>query len=146
LKKVFILLALILLVISGCSNLKKEDDDKNKGFDIGGIQSGIGSIDDTNTFDKQKFSYEITISNKEKTEVKRESIEVVLTEWIEQKQMENKIIELTFDAESIVIKGYVIFDAKGLTKNEIVNHEPFIDGVSIVTETGEKIPIKSKFR
>ena len=142
-KKVFILLALILLVISGCSNLKIEDD-KNKELEISGMQYGIGSIDDTDSLEEQKLTYDIIISNKGKTEVKRDSVEVVLSEWIKQKQIEKKITEITFDTESIVIKGYVIFDAKGLTKNEIINQQPFIDGVSIsiVTDTEKKIFVK----
>jgi hypothetical protein len=143
-RKTFTLLVLILLIISGCSNSKTEVV-KNKGLEISNMQSGIGAIDGTDTFDKQKFSYDITISNVDKQEVKRDSIGIVLTDWIKQKQIENKITELAFDTESIIIKGYVIFDTKGLNKEEIVSHQPFIDGVNIVTDAGEKILIKSQF-
>lgn len=143
-KKIIIFLGIIILIISGCSNSTKEDV-KNKGLEINNMQSGIGAIDDTDTFDKQKFSYDITISNKEKMEVKEESIEIVLTDWIKQNQIEDKITEITFDTESIIIKGYVTFNTKGLNKKEIVNHQPFIDGVKVVTEAEEEIFLKSQF-
>jgi hypothetical protein len=143
-KKISILLVVILLIISGCSNSKTENDE-NKGLDISNFQSGIGAIDDTSTFDKQKFSYDITISNPEKMKVNEDSIKIVLTDWIKGKQIENKITKLSFDTEGIVIKGYIIFDSKGLDKKEIVIHQPFIDGISVVTDEGEEIFIKSHF-
>src|ERR1700748_2222956 len=132
-KKIILYLGIILLTISGCSNSKTEDV-----LNINNIQSGIGSIDETDTH-KQKFSYTITLSNKEKIEIKSKSIEIVLTHWIKKNQIEEKITEITFNPESIIIKGYVIFNSNGETKREIVSHEPFIDGVNVVTEAGEKI-------
>lgn len=143
-KKIILFLGIILLTISGCSNSTTEDVE-NKGLEISNMQSGIGAMDDTNTFDKQKFSYDITISNKEKMELKEESIEIVFTDWIKQNQIEDKITEITFDTESIIIKGYVTFNTKGLNKQEIVNHQPFIDGVKVVTEAEEEIFLQSQF-
>ena len=135
------LLALIVLTIAGYTYSKTEGV-TNKGLQISYMQLGIGSISGTETFDKQRLSYDITISNAEKTELKRESVEIVFTDWIERQQLENKITEITFDNESIIIKGYVIFDTKGLNKEQIISHEPFLDGVSVVTDAGEKIFIK----
>jgi len=135
-KKNFILLALIIFIISGCSDASIEE--VSKGLDISNYQTSIGAADDSHTFDKQKFSYDITISNQEKIEIKRDSVEIVLTDWIKEKQLENKITDLTFNSESIIMKGYVIFDTKGLNKKEIVGHQPFIDGISVETNDGEK--------
>lgn len=64
---------------------------------------------------------------------------------MKENQIENKITEIIFDNESILIRGYVIFDAKGLSKKEIVNNQPFIKGVDLVTKEGEEIFIKSDF-
>lgn len=141
--KLFIFLGLIIFTISGCSN---STDVKNKRLDIINMQTSIGAIDDDiDIFDKQKFSYDITLGNKAEMEVKSESVEIVLTDWIKQKQLENKITELTFGTESMIIKGYVNFDTKGLSKEEIVSHAPFIEGVNVITDTGEKVFIKTKF-
>jgi len=78
-------------------------------------------------------------------EVKEESIEIVLTDWIKQNQIEDKITEITFDTENIIIKGYVTFNTKGINKKEIVNNQPFTDGVKVVTEAEEEIFLKSQF-
>ena len=136
------LLALIVLSIVGYSYLKTEDV-TNKGLQISNMQLGIGSVGNTDTFDQQKLRYDITISNAEKTELKKDSVEIVLSDWIKRQQQENKITEITFDNESVIIKGYVIFDTKGLSKEQIISHEPFLDGVNVVTDAGEKIFIKS---
>ncbi|WP_163539553.1 hypothetical protein [Gracilibacillus sp. YIM 98692] len=143
-KKLLILIGIISITIIGCSKSTTKDV-KNNGLDISNMQFGIGALENTDTFDKQKFSYNITISNKEKTEVKKESIEIVLTDWIKQNQIENKITELTFGTGNIIIKGYVNFYTKGLNKYEIVNHKPFMDGVNLVTKEGEKIFLKAQF-
>ena len=136
------LLVLIVLSIVGYSYLKTEDV-TNKGLQISNMQLGIGSVGNTDTFDQQKLRYDIKISNAEKTELKKDSVEIVLSDWIKRQQQENKITEITFDNESVIIKGYVIFDTKGLSKEQIISHEPFLDGVNVVTDAGEKIFIKS---
>jgi hypothetical protein len=142
--KIIVFLGIILFTVSGCSNLTTEDIE-SEDLKISNMQSGIGAIDDTETFDKQKFSYDITLSNKDKTEIKSESINIVFTEWIKQNQLENKVTDIVFDTESIIIKGYVNFDTKGLSKKEIISQQPFIDGVSVETDAGDKIFIKSQF-
>ena len=140
-KKTLMLALLTLFVISGCSSFVTEDE-KNEGLEFSNYHYGIGSIDKTDTFDKQKFQYDITISNKHKTKIKKESIEIVLTDWINEKQTDKKITEMNFDNDNLIIKGYVIFDTKGLTKEQIVSHEPFINGVKVVTDLGMEIIIK----
>lgn len=141
-KKLFIFIGLVIFTISGCSNLPDVKDEK---LEIINWQSSIGAIDDDlENFDKQKYSYHLSLGNKAKTEFKSESVEIVLTDWIKQKQIENKVTELTYGIESIIIKGYIIFDTKGLSKEEIVRQTPFIDGVNVLTDTGEKFFIKNK--
>ena len=140
-KKTLMIALLTLFIISGCSSSVPEDD-KNKGLEFSNYQYGIGSIDETDSLDKQKFKYDITISNKHKTKIKKESIEIVLTDWINEKKTDNKITKINFDNDKLIIKGYVIFDTKGLTKEQIVSHEPFINGVKVVTDLGMEIIIK----
>ena len=136
------LLVLIVLSIVGYSYLKTEDV-TNKGLQISNMQLGIGTVGNTDTFDQQKLRYDITISNAEKTELKKDSVEIVLSDWIKRQQLENKITEITFNNESVIIKGYIIFNTKGLDKEQIISHDPFIYGVNVVTDAGEKIFIKS---
>ncbi len=107
------------------------------------MQSGMGSINDTASNDKQKFSYDITISGKEATEIQMETMEIVLTDWIKHRQLKSEITNLTFDSESFMVKGCVNFDTKGLSKKEIAEQLPFIKGVYLVTETGDEIFIRT---
>ena len=138
---IFILALLTLLVISDCSKFKIEGD-QNKELEFSDYKYGIGSVDNTNTFDEQKLRYDITIRNTEKTKFKKDSIELVITDWINEKQTDNKITEINFDNDNIIIKGYVIFETKGLTKEQILSHEPFIKGIKVVTDLGMEILIK----
>lgn len=142
-RKIIVFLGILLFTVSGCTN--STEDIESEDLKISNMQSGIGAIDDKETSYMQKFSYDITISNKERTVIKRESINIVFTEWIKQKQIENKITDIVFDTETIMIKGYVNFDTKGLDKKEIVSQQPFINGVNVETDGGEKIFIKSQF-
>lgn len=142
LKRFFILSFVVSLMIFGCSN---PDTEEKKEFYISHMQSSIGAIDgDTETIDKQKFTYEITLHNSGKEKVFAESVEVVFTDWLKKQQLEHKITEIAADSESIVVKGYVIFDAAGLRKNEIVKNRPFIEGVELTTKKGKKIFVKAE--
>jgi hypothetical protein len=140
-KKIFVLL-LTLLLFAGCSNTTPEKEE-NKGLRIIGAMTSMGGVD--GTFDKQKLIYEFTISNKENLEVIEESIEIVLTNWTNEKLIENEVTERRFNEDNIIVKGYVIFDSKDLTKQDIVENEPFIDGVKISTKNDEEIFIKLSY-
>lgn len=136
----------MILIASGCSSSKTDENDENKGLAISNFQNGIGGEGDTASFDKQKFSYEFIISNEDKTEIKSDSIEIELTHWIKQNQIENELTEVTFEPATVVIKGFIISDTKGLSKREILNQEPFIDSIIVVTGAGEKIVLKNDFQ
>lgn len=129
-KKILVLL-LTVLIFNGCSNTTVETE-KNKELQITDATSSMGEMNET--LDKQKLSYEMTISNKGKLPVVEESIEIVLTDWINERLMENEITEKIFNEDNIMIKGYVIFDTKDLSKQDILENEPFIKGINISTE------------
>ncbi|WP_036659333.1 membrane lipoprotein lipid attachment site-containing protein [Paenisporosarcina sp. HGH0030] len=140
-KKIFVLL-LTLFIFTGCSNTTVEKEE-NKDLQIADAMASIGGVDET--LDKQKLSYEMTISNEGKLPVVEESIEIVLTDWINERLMENEITEKKFNEDNIMVKGYVIFDTKDLSKKDILENEPFIDGIKISTEDDGEIFIKSNF-
>ncbi|AYC30092.1 hypothetical protein [Paenisporosarcina cavernae] len=143
-KKIIVLLGVIVLTLSACSNTGTEEE-KNKRLEITNMQLGIGAIDNTDQLEIQKFSYDLTISNEEKLALNEESIEIVLTDWMMQHTLEDKMTEKNFESESIHIKGYVTFNTKGLSKKEIIDHSPFIEGVKMVNKAGEEIFLKSQF-
>ncbi|WP_035209902.1 hypothetical protein, partial [Mesobacillus boroniphilus] len=139
--EVFALLLLIIFVVAGCSNTsadKEEDPD----FNIIDAMTSIGAVDET--FDKQKLQYEFTI-DKGKSTIKEDSIQVVLTDWTKDKLIENKITEKRFNEDNIVVKGYVIFESKELTKKNITENQPLIEGIKVNNESDEEIFIKREF-
>ncbi|GAE47932.1 hypothetical protein JCM21738_4976 [Mesobacillus boroniphilus JCM 21738] len=135
------MLLLIIFVVAGCSNTsadKEEDPD----FNIIDAMTSIGAVDET--FDKQKLQYEFTI-DKGKSTIKEDSIQVVLTDWTKDKLIENKITEKRFNEDNIVVKGYVIFESKELTKKNITENQPLIEGIKVNNESDEEIFIKREF-
>lgn len=60
------------------------------------------------------------------------------------KKIVNEIKEIRFNEENIIVKGYVIFDTEDMSKREIEEKEPFIDGIKVRTENeNQEIFIKN---
>ena len=138
LKKILTLLALLFLT-AGCSNITSTNEE-NTGLRIAGTSTSIGGVGES--FDKQKLNYEVTIINKENISIIDDSIEIDLTDWINEKLIEQEITEKRFDEDKIIVIGYVIFDSKDLTKKEIIENEPFINGIKVRTNNDEEVLIK----
>ncbi|WP_313798950.1 hypothetical protein [Cytobacillus sp.] len=125
-----------LYLLTGCSNITA----KNNDLQIADALISIGEV--SGTFDKQKINYEFTISGKGNVSIIDNSIEFVLTDWTNEKLIEHKTIEKSFHEDKILVKGYVIFDSKDLTKKDIIKNEPFINGVKIRNKNEEVILFK----
>jgi hypothetical protein len=136
-KKMFILLVLIL-AFTGCTNATTEEND----LKIEGATTGIGSVDKS-SFDKQKLTYEFTIGNRRNL-IEDNSIKIVLTEWTKERLIEDKISQIRFNEESVLVKGYVIFDSKDLSKEDIMQQQPLITGLKVMTKNGEEVIIKNE--
>ena len=131
-----------LSLFAGCSNITAKNEE-NTDLRIAGTSTSIGGVGET--IDKQKLNYEVTIINKENISIIDDSIEIVLTDWINEKLIEQEITEKRFDEDKIIVKGYVIFDSKDLTKKDIIENEPFINGIKIRTKNEKELLIKHKF-
>lgn len=68
--------------MSGCSNITAKNE-QNNDLQIADTLISIGAINET--FDKQKLNYEFTISNKGIISIIDDSIEIVLTDWTNEK-------------------------------------------------------------
>jgi uncharacterized protein YcfL len=136
-KKWIPLLLLLALVLVGCS---QNQTTKDQPFEIIGSGTGIGGVDQT--FDKQKLTFNISIANKDKLAIKEDSIKIVLSDWTKKRLLENKLTEVKSEKDTITVKGYVIFDSKGLSKDEIMKQEPLIQGVEITTKSGKESLVK----
>lgn len=138
-KQFLLLLSIFLLVASGCSNAKSTVD-VNNGLKLGMYHSALGSTD--GTFNQQKLTYDITISNKNNVKLRENSFNLVYSAWVKQNKVDSKITDKTINDKNIEIKGYVVFNTKGMTKKEIAAKEPFIKGINVVTAKGSKLFLK----
>ena len=130
------LLVSTLLLFVGCS---RNNTLNIVGIDISGINSSIGAVgENTNDFETQSFKYTITLTNNEATDIQIVSVKPMLSEeFIERVSNNDTIIQVNKtipQGSSIDITGEIIFDAKGLTKEQIVSMEPFVKEVRITEE------------
>ena len=136
-KKIYIAVALSLLLgVSGCAN---QDNRIEESLSISGIASSIGAVgQNTDDFDTQCFKYTITLSNNEDREIYIASVTPVLSEDFSKRVLESNVTvdvnEKLPGGESIQISCEIIFDAKGMSKEDIVGMEPFVKEVSIIEE------------
>lgn len=137
-KIITIFITLILIVnLTACTNTEKQASENV--LKVVSRTSSIGGVEgDLKNFDRQKFSFTVTLLNNEKSEIYISWIEPILSEKFLQKaeKKENKIIveKSILPDEYIKISGEIIFNAKGMTKKEILNLEPFIETIRVSSE------------
>lgn len=136
-KKIIIMVILsIIILAAGCSSSKPE---RIGGIEITDISSSIGAVDgNTGDIETQSFKYTITLKNNEAADMTIISVRPVLSEELLER-ISNKDITLQVNQvirpeNSLGISGEIIFDAKGLTKEQIIGMEPFVDEIRIVEE------------
>ena len=136
-KKVSIItLIFVLLIFAACS----KDIAMNKpGVEINSITSSIGAVgENINDFETQSFKYTITLTNNEAADIRIVSVKPVLSEgFIERVSDEDTIVQvnkLIPQGSSLDVTGEIIFDATGLTKEQIVSLEPFIKEIKVIEE------------
>lgn len=113
------------------------------GLKINGWSFGLGGISETD-LDKTKLSYSINLTNENEHTIFAKSVQPLVNEKIINK-IQNKGFIVTVNKnikpnETIQINGEIIFDTKGLTKQDIEKLEPFITDIKVTTE--ETIDLK----
>jgi hypothetical protein len=109
------------------------------GIDINSITSSIGAVgENINDIETQSFKYTMTLTNNDIADITIVSVEPVLSEeFIERASNGDRIIQvnkLIPHGSSLDVSGEIVFDAKGLTKEQIVAMEPFVKDIKIVEE------------
>lgn len=131
-----VLLVTILILLSGCSGNATR---KSAGIDITGITSSIGAVgENTKDFETQSFKYTITLTNNDEEDITIISVRPVISEKLHER-ISSKDITLQVNrvipkGGSLGVSGEIIFDAKGLTKEQTVSMEPFVKEVRIIEE------------
>ncbi len=126
------------LLMTGCSifDCRTEKDSKS-GLQIYSITTSIGAIDNNN-FDIQRFSYSIYLTNEDSEKQYVKWIEPVLGDSFA-KRVTNQDLKVNINKpieanENIEIEGELIFDSGDLSKQDIVDLEPYITDIKIVSE------------
>lgn len=132
---IMILISIVLLFM-GCS---RNDSINKVGIDINGITSSIGAVgENTNDFETQSFKFTITLTNNEAADIMIVSVRPILSEkFFERASNKDTVMQISRSISqggSLDVTGEIIFDAKGLTKEQIVSLEPFIEEVKIIEE------------
>jgi hypothetical protein len=141
LKKFTVLLVAIAAVISTLVSCATASTGKSE-LTIIGINSSIGGTDDN--FSEQQYSYTITLQNNGATEVAVRFIEPVLLEPFVGKargQDFKVAVDKTIAPEATLeIEGEIPFDARGMSKDQIIAMQPFFDEVKINTDRMLPVP------
>ena len=109
------------------------------GIEINNISSSIGAVgENTNDIETQSFKYTITVTNNDAQDITVVSINPELSkkfsERVSDKDTEVKVNKTISSGGSLDISGEIIFDANGLSKEQIVGLEPFIENIKIFEE------------
>jgi hypothetical protein len=136
-RKIFLIILLfVLLIITGCST---KEIVNQKGISLSGVLTSIGAVgENTNGFEKQSFKYTITLTNNDDDNITVVSITPVLSEVfanaVPDKNVTVKVNRTISKGNSINVSGEIIFNTKGLSKEQIISMKPFIKEVKITEE------------
>lgn len=138
--KVLINLVIIIsLLFLGCTTLdqaKREKVEKT-GLAIYSMSTGLGAISNDNS-DQHRLTYAISLTNEDEDNIYIQWMEPILGKGIKDKVITKKLqvaVGKTISAKgSLEIEGEFVFDTQNLSKEEIINLEPFITGIKVGNE------------
>lgn len=127
----------VLILLTGCNLSDSANNSiKQNGLQVSDMLTALGAVGDS--LDKTKFSYTITIYNKEDEDIYISQVEPILGKDAKDRLISSDLkvdVEKTVSAnESIEIKGEIILDTKEISKQQIVELEPFITGIKVLSE------------
>jgi molybdopterin/thiamine biosynthesis adenylyltransferase len=108
-------------------------------LEINGMVTSIGSgATDRNNHDVQTFSYTMDLTNNNVTETFIKEVTLVLPKEFEERLISKHLtvpVRKSVSSKSMIqIKGSLDFDAKGLSKEDIMHLNPRIISVNITNE------------
>jgi len=112
-------------------------------FSIVDEVSAIGAVSNDN-IDVQRYTYKFTVKYRGNDRVYIEAIEPVLSsafsKLVLSGELNQVVNEILVTGDTIEINGEILFNAKGLSKSDIVNLGPFVNGVKVRSEKVLNIP------
>ena len=124
--KKLVVWVLLSLLLAGC-NVENKDKENMRIQDYL-ITLGYEDESDSNV---TKLSYSITIAQIGNNEVLEEDIQVVASNWLDQRKINSEVTEFTKEDGDNYIKGFITFGTVGYSKQELAANEPFIIGVNV---------------
>ena len=122
-------------MVFGCTSGEREDTKSS--LQIYSMSTGLGAISRENTH-QQCLTYTINLTNEKDQEDYIEWIEPILGEGIKDKVINEDLkvnVKQSISAKgSLEVEGEIVFNTQGLTKEEIINLEPFITGIKVGSE------------
>lgn len=133
-----VMLICTIFMFGGCKNNSQSEN----GIYINSIQTSIGAVgENTNDVENQSFKYTLQLTNNEEDDLEIISIEPILTENFEKLVLSKDLImninKIISKGNNLEVSGEIIFNTKGMSKEEILNMEPFVKEVKIIE--GRKI-------
>ncbi|MBP3951678.1 hypothetical protein [Bacillus suaedae] len=138
--KYLFLLVSVMLISTGCS-AASEDENEQKIMDY---MTSIGSVNlDQDKNDMQKLTYELTIANADDINIVDE-VNVIPAKLIQDRLIETTRQGISYHQNTIDINGEIVFDSRGLSKEEITNFEPLIKGVQFIGDNNKEYLLINK--
>ncbi|WP_100404289.1 hypothetical protein [Bacillus solitudinis] len=129
-RKFIFLLTLVMFFMAECSSAN-EDEKQQRIIDY---TASIGAVNsEQDNFEKQKLKYEITLANEDDISIV-DSPSVIPAKLIHDRLVETVRQGIEYNQDTIVINGEIIFDSRGLSKEEITNFEPLIKGLQFIAD------------
>jgi len=130
------MLIFILLLCTACSSNTPLN---NVGIDITWSMASIGPVEgNANDLETQSFKYSVIITNNEAIDITIVEIMPLLSEKflerVSNKDTMIKVNKTISKGSSLEVSGEIIFDARGLTKEQIHSLQPFVKEVKIIEE------------
>jgi len=146
--KFLIRIAFVMLVLflSGCSSsvnsVQLVSDQFVSGLEIPEMTSSLGSMDDQSN--EQVFSYTFTLVNTNIYDVEIQWVEPVLSselsDTVTTHDLRTLVDQSLQPGEVLEIAGQFNFSTEGMTKNQILELEPFITEMRIASEASLPLP------
>ncbi|MCA1029608.1 hypothetical protein LCL95_01020 [Bacillus timonensis] len=132
-----LLMMMVATFITGCNFGENEVESS---FSVHDFIVSIGGNED---FSEQVISYNLTITYPEGAAIVKDSIEPIVTQWVEERKIEVKLVSAQSVSEenAMTIEGKITIDTEGMTKKEIVesqNGEIDVIGLIFETENGDR--------
>ncbi|EOC99685.1 hypothetical protein [Caldisalinibacter kiritimatiensis] len=141
LKIIIVCASITFILLTGCASKETK-----VGLKVYNWSSSIGA-ENGNSLDKTRYSYYIDITNENPKSLYIKSVEPIISENIKDKVLKAEIVEVNKHInsnETIEVEGKIIIDTKGLNKTDIIELEPFITDIKVITEETINLNYKLK--